>query len=117
MALSFKSAHPAGLCDVGYIDGGVGKPVQLVTCGKDGKLCYRSAADPGEVAKSIDAHTEGDGPSSLTAVAAAPLGDRVAVADEQNFVKVTASLAPAPRHPPSGRPPPRRPPPAAPPLA
>ena len=87
MSLSFVEAHPAGFSDVAYIEN-QGK-VHLVTCGKNGKLCFRSADKPAEVSKSVDAHADGESSSPLTSIVAAPSGERVAIADEQNFVKVS----------------------------
>ena len=86
MSLSFVEAHPSGFSDVSYIEKD-GK-VHLVTCGKNGKICYRSADKPSEVIKEITAHSDGGTSSPLTCIAAAPSGDRVSVSDEQNFVNV-----------------------------
>jgi hypothetical protein len=87
MSLSFIEAHPAGFSDVSYIEAVDGK-VQLVTTGKDGKLVYRSTDKPSEILKTVETHNSGEEPSPLTCVAANPGGDRVSIADEQNFVKV-----------------------------
>lgn len=85
-------AHPSGFCDVSYIQNENDGKVHLVTCGKDGKICYRSADKPSEVVKEIAAHSDGENSSPLTCIVAAPSGDRVCVSDEQNFVKVTFSI-------------------------
>lgn len=88
--LSYTDIHPSGFCDVAYIEG-TDKQVYLITCGQDGKLCYRSAEKPSEVIKSFDAKSEGESNSPLTCVVASPAGDRVAVSNEQNFVQVGTS--------------------------
>jgi hypothetical protein len=87
MSLSFIEAHPAGFSDVSYIE--INEKVHLVTTGKDGKLVYRSAEKPSEIMKTVETHGSGEEPSPLTCVAANRAGDRVSVADEQNFVKVS----------------------------
>lgn len=89
MALAFVEAHPAGSCGVAYIEHN--REVQLITCGNDGKLCYRSSTNIGEITKSVNTWGDTESASPLTAIAAAPAGDRIAVADEQNFVKVLFS--------------------------
>ena len=89
MSLAFIEAHPAGFSDVSYIETADGK-VELVTTGKDGKLIYRSAEKPSDIVKTVETHGSGEEPSPLTCVAANPGGDRVSVADEQNFVKVSS---------------------------
>jgi hypothetical protein len=45
-------AHPAGLCDVAYlqIDGGA---IHMVTCGQDGRLCYRHAVISHDVPSAV----------------------------------------------------------------
>lgn len=85
-ALSFSAAHPAGLCDVAYIQAADGK-LALLTCGPDGKLSYRSAQDPASVAQAVD-NTNNGSVAALNCVAPSPKGDRVVVGDEHNFVKV-----------------------------
>ncbi|KAL4519312.1 hypothetical protein Ndes2437B_g05172 [Nannochloris sp. 'desiccata'] len=87
MSLSFIEAHPAGFSDVSYIETVDGN-VQLVTTGKDGKLVYRSGDKPSDILKTVETHGSGEEPSPLTCVAANPGGDRVSIADEQNFVKI-----------------------------
>lgn len=39
-------AHPAGLCDASYLN--IDGKVHLITCGPDGKLCYRCCRDHGQ---------------------------------------------------------------------
>ena len=90
MSLAFVEAHPAGFSDVAYIENNDG--VFLATCGKDGKLCYRSAENPSEIIKEIATQEAGEDACPLTSVIASPSGDRVSIADEQNFVKVWHSL-------------------------
>lgn len=78
--LSFRDAHPPGTCDVAYCTSSTGD-VHLVTCGADGKLCFRAPLHPGEVVSTA----EEVGP--LTCVVAQPSGGKVVVADTK-FVKV-----------------------------
>jgi chromosome transmission fidelity protein 4 len=100
-ALAFVAAHPAGLCDVDFLDLGGGE-CALVTCGADGLLAYRPADGP-DLAAAAHAVAAGAGeaggaPAALAALAATPRGDgppRVAVACEGNFVKVWAGAGAA----------------------
>ncbi len=85
MALAFVEAHPAGSCSVAYIERT--REWHLVTCGQDGKLCYRSPTNIADVVKSINTWEETESASPLTALATSPAGDRIAVSDERNFVK------------------------------
>lgn len=41
--LAVTEAHPAGACDLAYLQAGAAGPVRLLTCGPDGKLCFRCA--------------------------------------------------------------------------
>ena len=82
--LSFTQAHPAGLCDVAYIEhNGV---AHLITCGQDGKISFRNVENPGEVVKSVQNENNGSS-GQLHCIKASPCDPRVVVGDEHNFVK------------------------------
>lgn len=78
--LAFFSAHK-GPCDVAWLGG------SLVTCGADGRVCWRAGGQPAEVTTQVDGSNNGAA-TALTCIHASPKDDRLAVADDQCYVKV-----------------------------
>ena len=88
--LAFCEAHKPGLCSLAYLPAAAGSggsgAATLVTSGPDGRLCYRSADAPSEVAKEAENSNNG-APTAVHCLAAAA-GRPVVTGDDQNFVKV-----------------------------
>jgi hypothetical protein len=84
--LAFCDAHKAGACDLAWSGDA------LVTCGPDGRLCYREPGRPSEVKR--EAQNENNGAAAaLTALHSSPKDGRLAACDDQCFVKVCAWAA------------------------
>jgi chromosome transmission fidelity protein 4 len=88
-SLKFVQAHEAGYCDVAYVVR-ADSTVTLVTCGKEGKLCYRSLEEPENIIQSVETFNKASGEpvAALTSIVASPMSDRLCIADDRNFVKV-----------------------------